>query len=292
MGRMSEARKRAQRKAGGGGAPPPEPAAAQPPEAAEHAAPAAADAEPDVERWSAREEPLTFPADEPAGRAGGEARIILPPSGLAQDILGRAELAALEPAPQPLVPAPPAPAAAPAAEETGSRVHNISFFAPAREEKKAGEAMEHLVTFLLAREEYGIEVRVVQEIIRIIEITQVPRAPAFIKGVINLRGRIIPVLDLKRRLGLGEVEANRQARIVVVKYRERLTGLLVDGASQVLKVPVSSIEPAPEEVVEIDANYIRGVAKLDRRLIILVDLGKILALAESGREGAAAPAGQ
>jgi purine-binding chemotaxis protein CheW len=109
-----------------------------------------------------------------------------------------------------------------------------------------------------------------------VQITPVPRAPESIKGVINLRGRIIPVVDLKRRLGLGEVAATRLARVVVVKLRERLIGLLVDGASQVLKVPVSLIEAAPEEIVEIDANYIRGVAKLEKRLIILVDLPKIL----------------
>jgi purine-binding chemotaxis protein CheW len=118
----------------------------------------------------------------------------------------------------------------------------------------------------------------VQEIIRVVEITQVPRAPDFIKGVINLRGRIIPVIDLKRKLGLGEVALERQTRVVVIRLRERLVGLLVDGASQVLKVPVSTIEAAPEEVVEIDANYIRGVAKLEKRLIILVDLPKILGL--------------
>ena len=138
---------------------------------------------------------------------------------------------------------------------------------------------QDLVTFVLADEEYGLDVRVVQEIIRLAEITQVPRSPGFIKGVINLRGRIIPVVDLKRKLNLGEVDgAARQSRIVVVKVRDRLIGLLVDGASQVLKVPVASIEPPPEEVVEIDANYVRGVAKLDRRLIILMDLPKVLAL--------------
>jgi purine-binding chemotaxis protein CheW len=141
------------------------------------------------------------------------------------------------------------------------------------------EATEHLATFFLSGEEYGVDVRLVQEIIRVSEITQVPRSPAFIKGVINLRGRIIPVVDLKRKLKLGDVEERaRQSRIVVVKVRERLVGLLVDGASQVLKVPVSIIEPAPEEVVEIDANFIRGVAKMDRRLIILMDLPKVLAL--------------
>jgi purine-binding chemotaxis protein CheW len=133
-------------------------------------------------------------------------------------------------------------------------------------------------------------VRLVQEIIRVAEITPVPRAPAAIKGVINLRGRIIPVIDLKRRLGLGEVESTRVARVVVVRLKDRLVGLLVDGASQVLKVPLSIIEPAPEEVVEIDANYIRGVAKLEKRLIILVDLVKILGVDLREAAALAAPA--
>jgi purine-binding chemotaxis protein CheW len=147
-----------------------------------------------------------------------------------------------------------------------------------REERKAMEATEHLATFFLGREEYGVDVRLVQEIIRVSEVTQVPRAPDFVKGVINLRGRIIPVVDLKRKLGLGEVEIVRQSRIVVVKVKERLIGLLVDAASQVLKVPVSTIEGAPEEVMEIDAAAIRGVAKLPGRLIILMDLMKTLSL--------------
>ncbi len=224
--------------------------------------------------WVSREEALFFPAESPGSHDAG--KISLPSSGLAVDILARAEAAAVEPE-SPVTttdvvlsePAPPVTSA--------SRAHNISFFAaPAREEKKAVEAQEHLVTFFLSTEEYGVDVRLVQEIIRVAEVTPVPRAPEAIKGVINLRGRIIPVVDLKRRLGLGEVEETRLARIVVVKVKDRLIGLLVDGASQVLKVPVSVIEAAPEEVVEIDANYIRGVAKLEKRLIILVDLPKIL----------------
>jgi purine-binding chemotaxis protein CheW len=131
-----------------------------------------------------------------------------------------------------------------------------------------------------------VDVRLVQEIIRISEITPVPRAPESIKGVINLRGRIIPDVDLQRKLGRGAADQGRRGRIVVVKLRERLVGLLVDAASQVLKVPVSSIDPAPDAVVEIDADYIRGVAKLPDRLIILMDLERILSL--ELREGGAA----
>jgi purine-binding chemotaxis protein CheW len=236
----------------------------------------AAAPEPD---WTVREEPLV-PEAAP-GR-----RLSLPSSGLAEDILALADssdggLAPSTESEQALQ----AAAAAP-------RTHNISFFAaPMREERQAVEATEHLVTMFLSDEEYGIDVRLVQTIIRVSEITPVPRAPGFIKGVINLRGRIIPVVDLKRKLNLGEVDVSaRASRIAVVKVRERLIGLLVDGASQVLRVPLTRIEAAPDEVVEIDANYIRGVAKLEERLIILMDLQKILALElkAAGEEGGTA----
>jgi purine-binding chemotaxis protein CheW len=215
--------------------------------------------------------------------------LALPASGLAEDILR--QLDASGPAP-----AAPSPAVAAAPEGTTDTLaalslaekrlapgempgaHSLSFFAaPARDQRAAAEATEHLATFFLDREEYGVDVRQVQEIRRMSEITTVPRAPEFIRGVINLRGRILPVLDLKRKLGLGEVEAGRATRIVVVRVGERLLGLLVDGASQVLKVAVSHIEPPPEEVLEKGGDYIRGVAKLDDRLIILVDLGRLLA---------------
>ncbi len=251
MGRMTEARKRAK-----GRGKDPE-SVGEPPRAA------AADA--------------VF-ADDPAPAA--PPRLALPSSGLAEDILAMADAAAVSPA------VPDAPMAAEPALPA-ARAHNISFFAsPVREERKAAEATEHLATFFLSREEYGVDVRLVQEIIRITEITPVPRAPASIKGVINLRGRIIPVVDLKKKLGLGDADLGRRGRIVVVKLRDRLVGLLVDAASQVLKVPVSTIDPAPDAVVEIDADYIRGVAKLPDRLIILMDLHKILSL--ELREGGAA----
>jgi purine-binding chemotaxis protein CheW len=242
---------------------------------------------PSPRKRSPRKRPAeSRPARESAGTTEEDvSRIALPSSGLAADILALAASGALEPA----APSPTPPVERRAPEGEAAPSHNISIFgAPVREERKAVEATEHLATFLLAGEEYGVDVRLVQEIIRVSEITPVPRAPGFIKGVINLRGRIIPVVDLKRKLGLGEVDgAARPSRIVVVKVRERLVGLLVDGASQVLKVPVASVEAAPEEVVEIDANYLRGVAKLEDRLIILLDLPKVLSL--ELREGGAGP---
>jgi purine-binding chemotaxis protein CheW len=236
-------------------------------------------------RETAAEDAFVFPADaDPAEARRGP--LTLPASGLAADILALAGAAAV-PA---MVPtrAVAAPEATPAPE--APRAHNISFFAaPVREERKAAEATEHLATFFLGREEYGVDVRLVQEIIRVTEITPVPRAPSFINGVINLRGRIIPVVDLKKKLGLGMVTIARASRIVVVKIKDRLVGLLVDGASQVLKVPVSTIEAAPDEVTEIDTAAIRGVAKLPGRLIILMDLMRTLSL--ELKEQADEPAG-
>jgi purine-binding chemotaxis protein CheW len=210
-------------------------------------------------RWTAREE-----------------KIVLPSSGLARDILALPGSAAVEA----LDLSDPAFTAGPAEaeREVPVRAHSASFFAaPAREERKVAEATEHLATFFLDAEEYGVDVRLVQEIIRTSEITQVPRSPGFVKGVINLRGRIVPVVDLKRKLGLGEVDEDaRASRIVVARLKDRLIGLLVDGANQVLKVPVSAVEPAPEEVMAKSASYIRGVAKVEKRLIILMDLHKVL----------------
>jgi purine-binding chemotaxis protein CheW len=255
-----------------------------PPAAPESASPEAAEAE------------LVFPAEAEPRAAP---RLELPASGTAEEILAQA--AAAEAATDRAAAAAaaletPGEAAVRAVSEAaalaeGQRSSSISFFsAPAREERAASEATEHLATFFLDREEYGVEVKLVQEIRRLTEVTPVPRAPDFIKGVINLRGRIIPVVDLKRKLRLGEVQEGRAARIVVVKIQDRLIGMMVDGASQVLKVPVSSVEPAPDEVVEKGGDYIRGVAKLEKRLIILVDLHRILRL--DARDGEAPPAAE
>jgi len=259
MGRMADARKKAKRKRATR-------AAAKP---AVVAAPTATPPSPPEAKIS---------TDELPPIAG---KIELPKSGLASEIL--AEMADSAE----LTSKPALSASAPAPEAAGE---NISFFSkPAREEKAVVEETEHLATFQLDREEYGLPVSLVQEIIRVAEITQVPRAPRAVKGVINLRGKVIPVIDLRRQLGLGEVEPGRATRIVVVTFEGRLLGLLVDSAQQVLRVPVSSIEAAPEEVVEIDSNYIRGVAKLEDRLIILIDLGTVLAreLKEAGAEAGA-----
>jgi purine-binding chemotaxis protein CheW len=213
---------------------------------------------------------LVFPAESEPESASSGKRIVLPASGLAEDILARAEAAGFD------MTMPPKASVAPGPQD--ARAHSFSFFGAAgRDEKVEIEATEHLATFFLDREEYGVDVKFVQEIRRVGEITPVPRAPEVIRGVINLRGRILPVVDLKRKLGLGEVETTKASRVVVVRLRDRVMGLLVDGASQVLKVPTAAIEPPPDEVVEKGDESIRGVAKLEARLIILLDLGRVLA---------------
>jgi purine-binding chemotaxis protein CheW len=250
MGRMADARKRARRRGTG-------------------------------QARSARpERPPDAPREDEEATAKGTGRIELPSSGLAADVLAQPEAAAIGPEPDAggAEGGTGAPSRdAPALPEVGG-AQSLSFFAaPAQEQRAAAEDTEHLATFVLDREEYGVDVRQVQEIRRVGEITAVPRAPEFVRGVINLRGKILPVLDLKRKLGLGEVALERAARIVVVRTQGRMLGLLVDGASQVLKVPVSRVEPPPDEVVERGGHYIRAVAKLDERLIILIDLERALA---------------
>ncbi len=134
----------------------------------------------------------------------------------------------------------------------------------------------HLLTFALDREEFGIPVTQVREVIRVSDITRVPQAPAHVRGVANLRGRILAVVDLRSRLGLPPAEPTPTSRVVVVEVRERVLGLLVDAVSQVTKVPEASVVPAPEEVISADADYLTGVARWHSRLIILLDLDKAL----------------
>lgn len=148
-----------------------------------------------------------------------------------------------------------------------------SFTEKKREE---GELTYHLVTFHLAREEYGVEIANIQEIIRATNITPVPGAPSHVRGVINLRGKIIPVVDLRKRFGMPEGAASDQQRIVVVELGEKRLGMLVDSVSQVIRIPAEVVEDLPEEATAIDDNYVKGVGKLDNRLVIILDLNQSL----------------
>lgn len=142
-------------------------------------------------------------------------------------------------------------------------------------------AETQLVIFRLGREEYGIQVTDVQSIITYQEAVKVPNTPAFVEGIINLRGDIVPIIDLKKRFNLPEKEVDSHTRIVVIKVDEKQVGFIVDEASQVLRVASESIEPAPELVVGIDKQYIVGVGKLENRLIIILDLNKVFTNKES-----------
>lgn len=137
-------------------------------------------------------------------------------------------------------------------------------------------ADEQIVGLDLAGEAYGVEISRIQEIIRMQPITRVPNGPAFVEGVTNLRGRVIPVLDLRRRFGLVAGEASRRSRIVVAELGQYTVGLVVDGVSEVLRVPADVIEPPSALVTTADSTFLRGVAKLDERLILLLDLASIL----------------
>ena len=141
----------------------------------------------------------------------------------------------------------------------------------------AADDEQQLVVFHLGAELYGVEIARVHEIIRLMQVTRVPRAPSFVEGVINLRGKVIPVVDLRRRFGLPQAEHTRASRIVVVELSDHVVGIIVDGVSEVLRVNASTIEPPSPVVAGIDSEYLSGIAKVDEQLIILLDLDRVLA---------------
>ena len=136
----------------------------------------------------------------------------------------------------------------------------------------------HLVTFALEPEEFGIPIGQVREVIRVGDITRVPQARPHVRGVTNLRGRILAVIEIRTRMGLSPAEITPRSRIVVVGAHDRTLGILVDRVSQVVKLPAASVAPAPDEVLSSKADYISGVARWNSRLIILLDLEKVLLL--------------
>ena len=142
-------------------------------------------------------------------------------------------------------------------------------------------ALSELVTFKVAAEEFGVDILSVQEIIRIMEITKVPKAPEFIEGVINLRGKVIPVIDFRKRFNMDSREEGKDTRIIVTNISGKILGFIVDSVSEVLRIPTSSIEPPPPIVAGIESEYINGVGKLDDRLLILINLDRLLSDSEA-----------
>jgi len=146
-------------------------------------------------------------------------------------------------------------------------------------QKKDGSLLQ-LVTFNISNEEFGVDILKVQEIIRTMEITKVPRAPEFVEGVINLRGKVIPIIDLRRRFGMESRKHDSQTRIVVIELNNMIVGFVVDSVSEVLRIPADTVVPPPAIVSGVDSEYISGVGKLDDRLLILIDLEKLLSSEE------------
>ncbi len=135
----------------------------------------------------------------------------------------------------------------------------------------------HIVGFQVGRETYGVPITSLHEIVRVPEITVVPDAPVYLEGVINLRGRIVSVMDLRKRFGEKQVALNKQNRILVVEHSGKLAGLIVDSASEVLKIPAADVEPPPSVFQEGGLNCVSGLGKVKGRLVVLLDMNRLLA---------------
>jgi purine-binding chemotaxis protein CheW len=136
----------------------------------------------------------------------------------------------------------------------------------------------HIVGFQVGRETYGVPITSLHEIVRVPEITAVPDAPEYMEGVINLRGKIVSVIDLRKRLGEKKIGSSRRNRILVVEHKNKLAGLIVDSASEVLKIPATDVEASPTTLQEGRANCVTGLGKYQGRLIVLLDMSRLLDL--------------
>ena len=150
------------------------------------------------------------------------------------------------------------------------------------EQQLSGERVQ-IVSFSLGSEEYGVDISQVQEIIRMVEITHVPRAPHFMEGVINLRGQLIPIIDLRTRFGMPRADQTKSTRIVVTEIGSKRVGIVVDAVSEVLNIPLENVENAPDMIAGVGTEYIQGVGKVGERLIILLDLTMVMSAEEKGQ---------
>ena len=136
------------------------------------------------------------------------------------------------------------------------------------------------LTFELGKEEYGVEILTVREIIGIMDITTVPQTPEYMKGVINLRGKVIPVIDLRLKFSMEEETHTQETCIIVVEVNNTLIGIVVDNVSEVLEIKKEEIEPSPSFGQSIDTKFIMGLGKAKGKIIILLDIGKVLSSEE------------
>ncbi len=155
-------------------------------------------------------------------------------------------------------------------------------FTNQREELSEEDQLMQLVGFNIGTELFGVSILMVQEIIRSAPITTVPNSPDFIEGIINLRGNIVPVIDLRKRLNIYREEMDyEKSWILILNVNDRVTGFIVDFVTKVLKIDENTVEPPPDIVVAgLESQYIRGVCKLDENLLILLDFNRILRIDE------------
>mgnify|MGYP001766717603 CR=1 FL=1 len=145
-----------------------------------------------------------------------------------------------------------------------------------------------LVVFTLGDEEFGVDISQVREIVRVVQITYLPKAPTFIEGVVNLRGQVLAVIDLSKRLGVPSKERSETTRIIVVEVGDNTVGMIVDSVSEVLRLSSDFVEDVPSLVeTEVPEHYIRGIGKLKDRLLVFLDLNTILSSDEVQRMEAA-----
>jgi len=190
--------------------------------------------------------------EEQGDVSGKEALTTLPSFGLAEDVLGSGfsgEKVSREEG------------------EIRERGRNATF--------KETDQMK-FVTFFLDGEEYALPISKVQEIKRVGEITRVPNSPSHVRGVMNLRGRIVPVIELKKKLRLSETTIDKDSRIVVVEQGPKVLGLMVDQVAQVLNIASEQIDNAPEEVMQSQETFIKGIGKINGRMIIILELEKVV----------------
>lgn len=147
------------------------------------------------------------------------------------------------------------------------------------DQRQAHGNLMQLVSFHVGGEEFGLDILSVQEIIRIQQLTRVPNSPDFVDGVINLRGKVIPVIALRKRIGLEDRPHDKQTRIVVVEVNGTVLGFIVDSVSEVLRIPADTVEPPPR-LGKIEREYVSGVGKLDNRLLILLDVDRLMSDSE------------
>jgi purine-binding chemotaxis protein CheW len=145
-----------------------------------------------------------------------------------------------------------------------------------KEARNTGSDVLQLVSFMIGGEEFGVDILQVQEINRMLDVTRVPNAPTYVDGVVNLRGRVIPIIDLRMRFGMDRKEHDKDTRIVVVELHNKVVGFVVDAVREVLRIPRNVTEPPPALTGSLRDDYITAVGKLEDRLLILLDLAKVI----------------